>query len=144
VRLGAGGGQADSMGRTPATGAPSAGYVANRTPTTTSGMGQGLTDTGQRSLPSISSGPYYPSDRAPPTSESERERIIGNFEREQRYVRRLDPLQRGMRLGALFGDFRNVTGLPPHPRELARRAARESVVAGETRGATRVPRPSGY
>lgn len=143
VRLGAGGGQADVMGRTPATGSPSAGFRSNRTPTTTSGMGAGLTDLGQRSLPSVSSGPYYgPSSNAPPTSESERERMIGNFEREQRYVRRLDPLQRGMRLGGLFGDFRNVGGLPPHPRELARRAARESVVAAETRGATRVPRPS--
>jgi hypothetical protein len=157
VRLGAGGGQADMLGRTPPTGAPSAGFRSNRTPTTTSGMGQGLTDSGHRSMSSFSSrrntnlgtsvtnsegSGFYSGTAAPPTTESERERIIGNFERRQRYVRGLDPLQRGMRIGSIFGEFRNVAGLPPHPRELARRAARESVVAAETRGATRVPRPA--
>jgi hypothetical protein len=142
--LGAGAGMRDAAGRVAPSAAPSQGFVASRLPVTTGSMAPGLDLSGQRSgmsnlyrdvlrgssgytvappgeARSMVSIPDYGSIASTPrtTASEGRERLREMYE-ERAYVAGLDPLQRGMRTGMIWGDFASVRGLPePHAGRVA-------------------------
>lgn len=134
-RAGPGAGIADSMGRTRPTGAPSQGFVSNRAPATGSAMSAQYLQTGQTTPfgASLASTPYsqrYGSGaQTPATPASERSRIVRQHEADVGYARRLDPLQRQMYYGGVFGQFREVRGLPTRPTAGQVRALEQYVLA---------------
>lgn len=102
-RAGRDAGDADSMGRTHATGAPSQGHVNNRAPATIASIRSGLSTDGQRTG---SATPYYGTPQRTPSGFST-PRIAASL--------RMDELQRGMIRGVLEGTLGEVRGLPTLP-----------------------------